>query len=447
MEQINPQILKCHFKNGMMILPFYHSILTARRNQQTFAHENVQRVSTKQRLLSLLKGLRYCKIKRKDILIFSSTLFNVKKDGRYVNCLHSYYYNLYPDNTLLIEDCDNNYIWRTKNSCDNLSLINTYIEQASLIMQKICHIFNPIKNKDYNAFIEAYPEFMSAKKLSKDDYYIRFYSFFLKILLKKVSPKVVIVNCASYGNNAAIICYVAKSLGIKVIEPQHGVTYKSPGYVTSDVIANSEEYQKYLPDVLFTFGDYWKVFVKWNYEKVSVGYQFLNEYSSRTNTPKVLYDYLIISQPMNSKEEKKKISFVKSLSIACPQSKILFRIHPAESYSQQVETYMDCANIEISNSTSILYDDFNKCKNIVGWYSNCLYECIAFQKVPIIVDTEYTRSHFPENIGVRVKDAEELKMLNMDMLQSTMDYSKYWASDFNYRVKNYLENILNNKNI
>lgn len=438
----NSQLLNCHFKNGMMILPYYHSIIEARLNEQTFAGEGAKKAPVMKRLLSLLKGLRYCKIKRKDILIFSSTLFNVKREGRFFNSLHGYYYDLYPNDTLLIEDCDTSYLWRTCDSCENLSFINTYFELLCKVLQNICHFFAPIHRKDYDVLIKEYPNLFNATMLSKEDYYTGFYAFFIKYLFKKAKPKVVLVNCGSYGHKMSIVCYVAKQMGIKVIEPQHGVTYKCTGYVTTEFVANSQEYKEYLPDTLFTFGDYWKEFVDWKYEMVSVGNPYLNDYSTRIGIQEISYDFLVISQPMNEQEEIKKIDFVKSLSKSFPNKKILFRIHPSENFYQQKEIYKDCINLEISNSTGVLYDDINKSKIVIGWFSNCLYECLAFKRLPIIVDTEYTRDFFPNNIGLWVKSADELKEVDLDNMQCSIEYTKYWAADFEKRVKQNLDVLI-----
>ena len=351
----NKELLNCNFKNGMMMLPYYHSIIAAKMNQQAFAGEGVQKAPRSKQLLSLIKGLIHCKIKKKKILIFSSTLFNVKKNERYFNCLHGYYYDLYPNDTLLVEDSDNSYIWRTSDSCDNLSFINTYIHLLCLFLQKAFHIISPIYIPDYDVFIKEYPYYFSVNQLSKDDYYTKFYAYFIKKLLKHVDPKVVIINCGSYGHDAAVVCYVAKKMGIKVVEPQHGVTYKCTGYVADECIAFSKDYLFYLPDTLFTFGDYWNDFVCWKYDIKSVGYQYLNEFAGSNRGERITHDFLVISQPMNLSEENNKEEFVKSLSLIFPDKKILFRIHPSEDFAQQAEIYKDCKNIELSNSVNILY--------------------------------------------------------------------------------------------
>ena len=249
MKQVdNPRLLDCHFKNGMMILPYYHSVIQARINQQRFAGEGVEKAPKIKQLISLLIGLRLCRIQKKKIVIFSSTLFNIQKSGKFYNYLHGYYYNLYPKDTLLIEDSDSSYMWRTKDSCSNLSFINTYLLLLSSLLGKVCHKVRPIRNSDYKIFVSEYPSLFSMGMLSVHDYYTNFYAFFLRLLLKKVAPKVLIVNCGSYGNESAIVCYVAKQLGIKVIEPQHGVTYMSPAYLASNVVVQSSEYMNYLPD-------------------------------------------------------------------------------------------------------------------------------------------------------------------------------------------------------
>lgn len=437
----NPKLLDCHFKNGMMILPFYRAIIEARINKQFFASENaILSVSRKSQVVSLLKGLAYCKIKKKDILIFSSTLFNVKEDGHFHNCLHGFYYDLYPNDTLLIEDSDPSFMWRTNNSCENLSFVNTYIDIACTVLKRICHRISPIKNIDYDVIINEYPDLFTGDKLSQDDYFVKFYAFFIRWLLKKVDPKVLFVNCGSYGHKMAVVCYVAKQMGIKVIEPQHGVTYNCPGYMTADFIVNSSEYNKYLPDSLFSFGTYWTKFVKWKYEMVPVGYQYLNKYNSLSS--EIIYDYLIISQPMDEEEEKNKTQFVKAISKSFPECKILFRTHPAESPKQQKTIYINNKNIEISESAKVLYEDFIKSRYVIGWYSNCLYECLAFNRIPIIVDSKYTRNLFPHNFGIWIKSPEELKMLDSNNNLQNINYSDFWSGNFEYNVTNYINKIL-----
>ena len=433
----NPKLLDCYFKNGMMILPYYHSIIETRLNNQTFAGECAQKAPLYKSLISLLGGVFHCKIKQKNVLIFSSTLFNVQRDGHYYNSLHGYYYDLYPDDTLLIEDSDSSYIWRTKNSYENLSLLNTYIELICLVLRKICHAFAPIHRKDYDVFIEEYPNLFDAATLSKADYFTKFYAFFIRRVLKRVKPKVVLINCGSYGHTKAVVCYVARQMGIKVIEPQHGVTYNCQGYIAPDFILDSKEYGQYLPDALFTFGSYWNEFVNWKYEKVSVGNPYLNEYAAKIENVEITHDFLIISQPIDKDSDQSKVNFVKALSNTFPDKRILLRLHPSENYSQQKAIYDDCPNIEISCSTKVLYEDIKRSRYVIGWFSTCLFECLAFNRVPIIVDTSLSREFFPHSVGVWVKTPEELKKIDLDLVQKEVDCKQYWADGFERNIKEF----------
>ena len=276
--------------------------------------------------------------------------------------------------------------------------------------------------------------------MSRDDYFVKVYSWLLDKLFAYVKPKCVIVNCASYGHNMAVVTYIAKKRGIKVIEPQHGVTWKGPAYNASDQIAESSVFAECLPDALFTFGNFWGECVCWKYEKYVVGSPYLNEYASIRKENNTGYDFLVISQPMAGNIGDAKNNFVRELARHFPGKKILFRIHPSEDFEEQKNIFKE-ENITISNSTTVLYDDFNNSNYILGWYSNCLYEALAFGKNPIIVDTPRTRELMAQNVGIWIKNPSEITEEKLQR-QCQVDYKQFWAGDFEGRVKKYIDNIL-----
>lgn len=437
----NPKLLSSHFRNGMMILPFYHYSIVSKLNEQgSFGISKVPS-SRKERLKNFCRGLRHFYIRRSKVLIFSHTAFEIEKDGQFYNSLHGYYYDLYKDDTLLMEDASEGFVWRTESSRSKLSFVNTYLMSFAGFLSGLFQRFHSQRSKDYDVFISAYPDLFSEESLSRADYYFSVYAFILRLLFKIVAPKIVMVNCGSYGGNMAVVCYVAKRLGIKVIEVQHGSVYNNLAYEVSDIVYNSTEYKNYLPDVFFTFGDYWSNLVKWNYEKVSMGNPYLNEYVLPDKRDNYDYDYLIISQPLDDIfVGLKKSQFVKDLSDAFPESRILFRIHPAEDLEEQKEIYRECKNIDVVSASSILYKDFGRCHHIIGWYSTCMFEVLAFNKIPIIIDTEPSREFFPHDIGIWVKspdDLRELKFKNKESLNS----SYYFTKSFEENVKKYMDKI------
>ena len=389
------------------------------------------------------KGLKNFNLRRRKILVFSHTLFENIRDGKFVNNLHGSYYDLYKDDTLLMEDGDNNYSWRTENSYPNLSFINTYLLYMAGIVSGILHRIHSLKSEEYQKFVSEFPDLFSYDSLSITDYYIRIYGFLLKILFKVVNPRVVIVNCGSYGGDMAVVCYVAKKMGIKVVEPQHGSTYHNWAYEVSESVANSEEYKKYIPDVFFAFGDYWLSHIKWHYEKISVGYQFLNEYASDSSEKTVTHDFLVISQPLDEYYPGTgKKEFVKELAMLFPELRILFRIHPSEQLESQKAIYNDSPNIEVVSSSTVLYEDIMRCRFVIGWFSTCLFEVLAFNKCPIIVDTEPSRKYFPPDVGMWIKKPGELREIGIEKLNHIENHSHYWASDFSNNVQNYINKLL-----
>ena len=71
---------------------------------------------------------------------------------------------------------------------------------------------------------------------------------------------------------------------------QHGAILQSHlGYHADDFIVNHDEYATYLPDILYSFGDYWKQYIDWKYEIISVGSPHLNRYIKQYAREGVIY--------------------------------------------------------------------------------------------------------------------------------------------------------------
>lgn len=439
----NPELLTAHFRNGMMMLPYYHYNIVSKLNEHGSFGVMKESLSHMERIKNLFRGLKHFTLRKSKIIIFSHTAFEIEKNGLFYNSLHGYYCDLYKDSTLLIEDASDGYVWRTDTSHSQLSFINTYLILFAGLISGLLQRLHPSKSPDYQKFIAAYPDMFSEESLSRADYFIRVYAFLLRLLFKMVAPKIVMVNCCSYGGNMAIVCYVAKQLGIKVIEAQHGSIYNNLAYEVSDIVCNSIEYKEYLPDVFFAFGDYWLKFVKWDFEKICVGNPYLNEYVLSEKRDYYDYDFMIVSQPLDELFPSfDKAQFVKDLSDTFPESHILFRIHPAEYLEEQKEIYHGFKNIDVVSASSVLYEDMKRCHHVIGWYSTCLFEALAFNKIPIIIDTEPSREFFPCEVGIWVKSPVDLIELDLSSLGSSVNSVYYFAIGFEENVRKYLDKLL-----
>jgi hypothetical protein len=90
-------------------------------------------------------------------------------------------------------------------------------------------------------------------------------------LLTRVSPKIVIMDGASYGGSRAIQVRAAKERGIPVAELQHGWIGAAHGAYNFGRSMWRDEMRQYLPDVLLTFGDYWAEEISSPFTAVSIG--------------------------------------------------------------------------------------------------------------------------------------------------------------------------------
>lgn len=435
----NDELLQSRFSNGMLMLPFFHrDIVFYSGNIEEYSESFLKPQIRNRfaRIISLLKGLSHIKVCKSDILMMTTTLHNIESKGVFINNLYGAYYDMYRNRTLLIEDADRFGMWRKRGNYPNVSYINTYF---MLLAIKFSSILTKIKTKDrpdYTPLINRYPALLNKKVLSRNDYFVSIYSSMIKWLLKKVKPKILLLGCASYGNYTAVVCKLAKEMGIKVIELQHGSTLGNSAYQKLDNLKYDKDYYDYLPDCYFTFGDYWKKSIGWAYEKFSVGNAYLNRYIESNGLTKPKYDYLVLSQPFNGVGE-----FVKTLSSKLYNKTILLRLHPQEDWEDNRRLYEGYDNVILSHGTS-LYDDIINCSGIVGWSSTCLFEVLAFGKVPIVIDCELSRAQFPSDLGIWVQNPEDVLKLDIDDANKSVDVTYYWKGSFESNVSSYLERYL-----
>ena len=433
-------LVQCRFSNGMLMLPFFHRVIVESNRGLTNEYDDdfFQKKSRSRfdYFRNLLKGLSHIMIHRCDILIMISTLHNIESRGRKCNNLIDGYHEIFADRVLIIEDSNSNGIWKERSDYSHVSYINTYLLCLTRFLSSLLNRLKIRDRDDYTAFIDACPTYFDKSMLSRNDYFVSIYSFLMKKLLGLIKPKVLLLEDGSYGTEHAVICKIAKDRGIKVIELQHGMTYGCSAYQSLDSVDYSSEYYKYLPDCIFTFGDYWNDGIDWGYEKYSVGNAYLNNCRKDSMTVVPEYDYLILSQPFKGVD-----AFIKEFSASCKKGKILLRLHPFEDLEKKIQMFKDDENLILSQGTS-LYDDIVNSHVVISWSSTCVYEVLAFGKVPVIFDSVMSRKELPQDIGVWIKGPEDLLGLNMDDFGQVKDTTWYWKDSFESNVRSYMDNCL-----
>lgn len=99
--------------------------------------------------------------------------------------MDGYYYDLFPEDSLLIEDADEEFKWRAKNSYKSMSFIRTYLLFLSFTLSRVFNKIKPIRRIDFDYIIKNYPELYTIEELGRLDYFHRIYYSLIKWVLKR----------------------------------------------------------------------------------------------------------------------------------------------------------------------------------------------------------------------------------------------------------------------
>ncbi len=263
---------------------------------------------------------------------------------------------------------------------------------------------------------------------------------------KRQQPSAVI-EVVGYGLAAMTLNTVAHSYKCPVIELQHGTINESHigyHYLSTDGLDT-------LPDVFFTFGDYWNDQISMpGVDIVSMGFEyFLQErdrFIARYNKKNQI---LFISQ-RNVGQNLSRIAV--KISEACKgvdDVKIIYKLHPGE-FAGAKELYPDLFkrnNIEIITNEIPLYQLFAESKVQIGFNSTALYEGIGFGLKTYFTNDadglirEMIASGIAELIDENVDEQDILKSLH-DYCDNCIDeslVSKLWRFNARENVMNYLK--------
>lgn len=432
------KVINLRFRNNMPIWAFYRSgvLLFEKRTHQKL--ESLKIKNQKMiKFFNLFKGMRYIFFKRKKIFLFSTTALNFKNNTKYKNILDDYYYEIYPNETQIFESPLEDFSWKTPRE-KKFSTINTYLEILAIILGKII----PLKSNNQDVkkfFLEIYEtnKQITYKKLLEIERRVFWVEKVFELFFRITKPKLILFNCASYGQNLSVIINVAKNLGIKTGEVQHGIVSK--GHIVYQL--NEIEQLKlkdYFPDYFLTFGRYWNMQVCLPSNNIVIGNPDINSHLKKLNDKKIIktIDYLIVSQWTLT---NKMIEIAIELRKYKKNEKIYFRLHPSEILTKNQIKLLRENNIKICDKKNGIYYFLERSKNIIGCYSTVLIESVIFKNNIYIYDNELSRENIPEGIGQFFKNVKEITDINK---YNFVDYDYYWDSNFKENYISFIENII-----
>lgn len=392
--------------------------------------------------------------KYKIIMISDVRNNTMKKDGKYFNTVHDYFALEFKEDTLIIEKSYrkkyrlpryfNNV--RFEDSIDYLISSKIKSSKIKQIDKKEIERLITFVNDNFTFNLEEEYYKRLKKKLINLSKKLKYYHLFYKALFVSISPQIIFVKCASYGNRSYLIKWI-KDMGIKVGEFQHGnISKEHIAYNYSNCILKNDEYKKYLPDYLLTYGQYWNENMTIPVQKVIIGnphfHNKLKEYSRKEEAKKQKEKILIVSQGTLT---NKLVNLTKELSVLIKDEnyEIIYRLHPGEvPFKERYKELYKYNNITISDSGDI-YDLIYKSDYIIGVYSTTVYEAIGFNK-PIFIYEHEISKNISKKIGKRFTDAKELYFFIKEKKYKLIDdINYYWERDWKKNYRNFINKVLN----
>ena len=212
-------------------------------------------------------------------------------------------------------------------------------------------------------------------------------SFIYKLLLHKLSPKLIIVEDAHYFGRVYLVT-VAKKLGIRVAEYQHG--YIGNDHWVYNFHPSAKNFlEPYLPDYLLTWGKYWSNSVNTPSKKVEIGHFYLWEKSQHKSESmnKITKNIVVVS---SGKVPDKYVDLCVYLKTKLGTNyNLIFRPHPSEVPALNTR-YGKIIKAGYSIDMSNLYDQLLPKIDVVISLENTtvLYEAILFTKKVFLVSDD-----------------------------------------------------------
>ena len=337
--------------------------------------------------MSLYKSIKFSlfiknlffNFKQKDILFFKTGYSEINIKNLIFNRNIDYFISLNKKNYITLSRSSRFYFFKkyfdnqtyflsfNENNINLLSRFNKKNYQVSkdvtlYLSKKIKNIFNiKLNNQEIQRLIR-YNTF----KINAIEKKLNFY----KELIKKIKPKLAIIECSSYSQNA-ILNYALHDSDVRIAEPQHGCISKAHvNYNFSSHIKNSKEYRLFLPDDYLSYGKYWSKSINAPFTKYDVGspHQSVNFiYNTKKIKRKKI---LLVSDGINTNLLP---NLAKKIFISLNKKyEILIRPHPIENVQNYKNNkYSNYFKIDLEEN---VYKSLSDKEVVVSEMSTVLYE-------------------------------------------------------------------------
>lgn len=456
----NDEILSYTFKkNNIPMWGYIRFLIFQEIINNLFKLSNPHPKAKKQTISDSLKYIFLTLIKnpffgsKQEIYIFSTGIVNIYQDGKYHNRLYNPFFQLFPDRTQILEtSTKKKYLTPKQNKTvyyrDLLDIIPALIakclpkdkqdiETNAKIIAYLKHHLSYYLDDDFWKKIEYHLEAVSKRQSVS--------IFIHSLLFKMKRPKLLIIEDGYYGQYAHIFM-VAKKLGIKTAEFQHGyIGLAHPAYNYHKTMMESK-LSNYTPDFFLTHGDYWKDQCRVLSEKVSIGLPYLiNSLKNYKNIHKIKKTLLFISGGTTPDTLSRLILDLKN-NTRLDDYEFILRPHPSEA-TCIAERYASLQTKGVIIHHKNLYELLASVDFVIGMeVSTVLFEALYFTQKVYLMDTPYTRFYEPcSSFPSFSTPAELFDLINTDtVLQQEGSY--FWEEKWDDNYRNFIHQTIGFKN-
>jgi hypothetical protein len=353
---------------------------------------------------------------QKDILIFSSGITNILREGAYFNRLHDFFAGIYRSRTLIVEDSIRTRYLRPRlfpnvRYHDLLHILGRVRERTvgvsgrdreniASFVQWLKEIYPYSFSSEVWRGVKQLLEAKAARLPILEDLYRR--------MFQTVQPKLVVVEDGSYGGRAHIFKW-AKQYGAVTAEFQHGMISKAhPAFNYGMATETSPSYRPYLPDYVLTYGDYWSDRVNIPSAKIAMGNPNLTErVRMRESDSEEDGLLLIVSTGINPKRLTQVAADIAKRATSRIK-RIVLRPHPSEA-PEVTKRYGHLKHVGIRIDTGgDLFESLTRAQYVAGEVSTVLFEAAYLGKRVFLLDDAYSSLHLDDDTFPRFDSGDEL---------------------------------------
>lgn len=376
------------------------------------------------------------------IVFFNSGVTNIKIDGKYFNRVSDYFAACFPDSTLLIED---HFEWSHPRPRANPNLIYyvPFVVTAALLAQLPFRSLDKTPVLEFIRFIDSRLRKLIGFQLTDHQK-----DLLLKVLVRycnglkpelhmyerlyrQLNPKLIFFEDGCYGNRGHII-RLAKEMGIKTAETQHGmISSGHDAYNYAPTIFQSDNYKKYLPDYFLSYGQWWIEQVRLPVEGVVIGnphYDTLRQKLHPVSSPK--NKILLLSDGLRFQIY---FELAQSLKRGIKGGyEIMIRPHPIERTFALANFAQNDSGILIDTSEN-LYERLAESYAIIGEISTALFEAVGLVDKIFAWSSNITTFGLPDCPFEQFESVDELvaKLFLDNSGQSQLaTATSVWASEW-----------------